>query len=156
MHTVSLLSISFVFMMPLVTGCTTQPPSDPAYFEFSSGGAYHIEGFGEWQVRLEETGSLAIAHNVQGQVTTYGPFALTEQEQDEIWQLIRAANIDELDSSQRGGLPDEVQYTLTLGKRNTPTTIWINEARKHDKLMALVDGLAVLIEKYVGQKAVLK
>ena len=34
--------------------------------------------------------------------------------------------------------------------------IWINDARENDKIVALVDRIATLIETYTGQKPVLQ
>jgi len=35
-------------------------------------------------------------------------------------------------------------------------TIWVNDARKDDDIVALVDYIATVIEKYTGEKPVLR
>ena len=92
MRTISLLPI-FLTVIVLGTCCTPQPRlSENQMFEFSSGGAHHPQGFGEWRVRLDAAGVFSIAHNVRDEVKDYGAFTLTEGENSELWELIRAAN----------------------------------------------------------------
>jgi hypothetical protein len=140
-------------------GCTSgQTGPDSQCFEFSSGGAYHIQGYGEWQVKVDSSGGLSVAHDVQGNVTDYGSFSLTKQETAEVWQLIRAVHLEELSSSQRAGVPDEVQYHFKLndGKSVHGVKIWVNDARQNEQIVALVDQIGRLIQTYTGETPVLK
>jgi len=127
-------------------------------FEFSGGGAHHPKGFGEWQVRLDAAGAFSITHNVRDEVKDYGAFTLTERENSEMWELIRATNVESLESSQRPGVPDEVKYTFVLRDETQvySVEIWINDARKNDEIVALVERIATLIETCTGQKPVLQ
>jgi len=161
---ISLAVLLFLIgVIALASGCAspgrqdTSKASGNQVFEFSSGGAYHIAGSGEWQVRLDSAGAFSIAHNVRGVVKDYGVFSLAEKESVELWGLVRTANIGEMESSKRPGLPDEVQYTFALGD-GTPTRsvkIWVTDARQNDRLVALVERIGTLIEKYTRQKPIL-
>lgn len=158
MRTSSLLSILLIVVV-FGAQCTPQPrPSENRVFEFSSGGAHHPQGFGEWRVSLDATGAFSITHNIRDEVKDYGTFTLTERENTELWELVQAANIEGLESSQRPGVPDEVKYTFALrdGTQAHSVEIWINDARENDKIIALVDHIATLIEAYTGQKPILK
>ena len=127
---------------------------DPAWaFSFSSGGAYHPEGLGEWRVRLDASGRFEVAHQVMDEVEDFGPFQLEPEENRRIWELIEAVDIPNRKSSTRPGVPDEVQYTFALGSATClhKVTLWINDAREDEALMALVEAIAALIEKYTGQ-----
>lgn len=142
----------------LIFGCT--PKSDSAStreFSFSSGGAHHIEGYGEWIVTLDQDGNFAVKYNVSDVITDYGTFNLTPEENDSLWAQVKAANIDELKTSHRLGLPDEVQYTLSLTENGTrhEVQIWIGEVREIEALVKLVAQIGVLIEAYTGQQPVL-
>jgi hypothetical protein len=127
-------------------------------FEFSSGGAHHPKGFGEWQVKLNAVGVFSITHSIQDEVKDYGAFTLTERENSELWELIRAADIESLESSHRPGFPDEVKYTFVLRDETQvhSVEIWINDACKNAEIVALVDGITTLIEAYSRQKPVLQ
>jgi hypothetical protein len=126
-------------------------------FQFSSGGSYHIEGYCEWTIKLDSDGNLAVTHNVQDGVTDFGSFALSAEENDTLWGLVDALGINELESSKRPGMPDEVQHTLALmenGSRHE-VQIWIGEAREIEALVKLVTQIGNLIETYTGQQPVL-
>ncbi|HID63278.1 MAG TPA: hypothetical protein EYP49_11145 [Anaerolineae bacterium] len=158
MRTSSLLSIFFLIVVVFGARCTPQIGlSENRVFEFSSGGAYHPQGFGEWRISLDAAGVFSITHNIRGETKDYGVFTLTEKENSELWELVRAAGIEGLESSPRSGLPDEVKYTFVLrdGTQAHSVEIWVNDARENDEIVALVDRLATLIEAYTGQKPVL-
>lgn len=144
-------------LLPML-GCAVWPnEAEKQMFEFSSGGAYHPQGYGEWHIKVDAAGKLAVAHNVQGDITRYGPFSLTEKENADLWQLVQAADLQGMSPPQRSGLPDEAQYTFTL-KNDTGDNelkMWVGDAQQDDKIMTLVDGLAMLIKKYTGQAPVL-
>ena len=148
-----------LIVIALGTSCTSQPPlSENRGFEFSSGGAHHPQGFGEWRVRLDAAGVFSITHNVRDEVKDCGAFTLTERENSELWELVRAANIESLESSQRLGVPDEVKYIFVLRDETQAHSvgIWVNDARRNDEIVALVDRIATLIEVYTKQKPVLQ
>lgn len=151
--------LSILMLVATLTGCIPQSASlgDQA-FQFSSGGAYHFEGYGEWRLRLEADGALSIEHDVRGEVKDYGFFTLSDRENQELWELIQTAGIENLESSQRPGMPDEVRYTFTLnnGTQAHTAEIWIDDARQNELLVALVDRLGALIRSYTGQEPVLK
>jgi len=126
-------------------------------FEFYSGGAYHVEGHGEWTVKLDTTGEFSLIHDVRGEVKDYGTFSLFDQERLELWRLIRGIAIEDLESSDRQGVPEEVQYRFVLrdDQQVHSVSMWVNDARQEEGIVALVEELAVLIEKLVGEKPVL-
>jgi hypothetical protein len=153
------LYISVLILVATLTGCVSRSASLAGQvFQFSSGGAYHFEGFGEWRIRLEAGGALSIEHDVRGEVKDYGTFTLSDKENQEMWELIQAADIENLETSQRTGMPDEVQYTFNLkdGTQAYTAKIWIDDARQNERLGALVDRLGALIESYTGREPVLK
>jgi hypothetical protein len=144
-----------LFIMP---SCAFwQKRAEKQVFEFSSGGAYHFEGYGEWQIKVDTEGNFSVTHNVQGEVKTYGTFALTEKETADLWQLIRTIHIEEMSPPQRAGVPDEVQYTFNLEDETDVYTvkIWLNDAGQNDQIMALVNQMATLIKKYIGETPIL-
>jgi hypothetical protein len=158
MRTISLLPI-FLVVITLGVHCAPQPRlSEDHVFEFSSGGAHHPQGFGEWRVSLDAAGVFSITHNVRDEIEDYGAFTLTERENSESWGLVRAADIESLESSQRPGVPDEIKYTFALRDETQAHSveIWINDARENDEIVALVDRIATLIEVYTGQKPILR
>jgi hypothetical protein len=144
----------------IASGCISgQKETGKQVFEFHSGGAYHLEGYGEWQIKLDTEGYLSISHDVQGKVKDYGTFTLTESENSELWQLIRAMGLETMSFPQRAGMPDEVQYSFSLEDENgriRSVEIWINDARQNDRIVALVDQIGLLIGQYTGQTPVLK
>ena len=151
-------SLWFTLVVALGTGCTVQSRrSSDRVFEFSSGGAYHFAGFGEWQVRLDGEGVFSVEHNVRGE-KDHGSFELTEAESAELWGLIDVADVGGLESSQRDGVPDEVQYTFALrdGERVHKVGIWANDARENKELMTLIDEIGGIIAKYTGESVVLR
>jgi hypothetical protein len=152
-------SLWFTLVVALWTGCSVQSRgSSDRVFEFSSGGAYHFAGFGEWQVRLDGEGVFSVEHNVRGEINDYGSFELTKGERAELWGLIDVADVGGLESSQRAGVPDEVQYTFALRERGRvhEMRIWANDARENEGLMTLIDEIGGIIEKYTGESVVLR
>lgn len=144
-----------LFIMP---SCTFwQKRAGKQVFEFSSGGAYHFQGYGEWQIKVDAAGNFSVTHNVQGDVKTYDTFTLTEKETADLWQLIRAIHIEEMSPPQRAGVPDEVQYTFNLEDETDvyAVKIWLNDAGQNDQIMALVNQMATLIKKYTGETPIL-
>ncbi len=144
----------------IAPGCDSrQKEADKQVFQFSSGGAYHFEGYGEWQIKVDTEGRLSINHNVQGEVKDYGMFPLTDPENSELWQLIWTMGLEVMSPPQRAGMPDEAQYSFSLEDENgrvRSVEIWINDARQNDKIVTLVDQIGLLIEQYTGQTPVLK
>ncbi|MFC1703690.1 hypothetical protein ACFL1E_02770 [Candidatus Omnitrophota bacterium] len=125
-------------------------------FIFTSGGAYHPEGFGEWTVRLGSEGIFSITHDVRGKIKCFGTFSLTEKESQSLWELVYSINIEQLESSQRSGVPDEIQYAFMFTDEVDfyAVNIWVNDARKNKNIASLVDYIAILIEQYAKEKPV--
>jgi len=127
-------------------------------FEFDSGGAYHFQGHGGWKIKLDIEQEFSITHNVRGKAKKYGTFLLTEKENSDLWELICDVNIEDMNSSERARVSDEIEYTFTL--RNEAQIhslqILINDARKNNKITILIDYIAVLIEKYTGERPFLR
>lgn len=105
---------------------------------------------------MDADGEFSIEHDVRGEVEDYGTFPLTEGENSELWNLVGAADIEEMRSLERAGAPDEVQYTFVLGDEREVRSvqIWIGDARQNDDIVALVDYIAILIEKYTGERPI--
>lgn len=126
-------------------------------FEYSSGGANHPGGQGEWRVRLTSGGLFTVTHVVGERATVLGSFFLTKDETDRLWQLISDADIGRQESSARLGIPDEPKHTFTLrGKEaGRSVAIWANDLDKQKPLAAVRDEIRKLIEAYTGKKPVL-
>ncbi|MFQ5399464.1 MAG: hypothetical protein ACE5E7_07685 [Anaerolineae bacterium] len=151
--------VLFVILAALGASCAAPArPSDDAVFEFSSGGAYHVEGYGAWQTSLDAGGTFTAVHDVRGEVEEFGPYELTEAQNDELWALIHATGLQDLSSSERLGLPDEVQYTFSLIEKGQvhEAALWAGDAREHEALMTLIEYIAALIEEQTRQTAVLR
>jgi hypothetical protein len=141
-----------------VAGCSSNPSDTSSRaFEFHSGGAQHVEGFGEWHVTLDQQGTIHVQHEQRGQLQDRGSFPLAAPERDELWELVTRAGLEQLAAPGRPGLPDEPQYKFAYtsdGQRHE-ALIWASDARESESLMALVQRLAGLIEKYVHEQPVL-
>lgn len=152
-----LLFASCLVCLALSAGCTAVPAAGRS-FEFASGGANHPSGAGEWRVKLDGAGVLAIAHDVQGKVREYGTATLPAGASADLWSLIEAAKLAEVKSSTRPPMPDEVAYTFTLreGGRTHNVRIWVTEAADSQALVGLVQGIGALIEQQTQVKPVLR
>ena len=126
-------------------------------FEYSSGGASHPEGFGEWRVRLTSGGLFTVTHVLGERATVLGTFFLTKAETDRLWQLITDAGIGSEESSTRAGVPDEVKHAFTLRGKDADksVSVWANDLDKHESLAAVRDEIKQLIKAYTGKKPVL-
>ena len=67
----------------------TPVPDQAERFGFSSGGADHLSGYGEWQIVLDREGLFGIVHKSGEDVRDLGGFPLTEAEAAEIWSLVQ-------------------------------------------------------------------
>jgi len=152
-----LLVIVWAAILALASGYVSlRQEAEQQAFEFSSGGAYHIEGYGEWTVTVDTQGAFSVTHNVRGEVADYGSFSLAGQENSDLWKLIRAIEIESMESSDRLGVPEEVQYSLVLRDNGLThsVSVWADDARESEGVVALVEQLAVLIEKVTGERPV--
>ncbi len=165
-----MMLIIFASALILSVGCRSSDNPEESYrismpkqeagqvFEFSSGNAFHVEGFGAWQIELNAAGAVTITHDVRGVVRAYDPFLLTEQENAELWVQVRALNIGKTKSTTRKGIPEEVQYTFIL-RTDTQThtlSVWSEDARKIQAILTLIDHLASLIHRSTGEQPVLR
>lgn len=119
-------------------------------FEFVSSGAYHPEGLGAWLLQLDAEGVLSITHDLRGELTTYGPFTLSERENSDFWDLVDDAHLEHRDSSTRPGVPDEIMYTFVLSQSDQrhEVEIWANDVQEDTKLAALVEAIEGLIQAH--------
>ena len=152
-----LLVIVWAAILALASGVVSlRRQAELQAFEFSSGGAHHVEGHGKWIVVVDTYGALSVTHNVRGEVADYGSFSLTGQENSGLWKLIRAIEIESMESSDWPGVPEEVQYGFVLRHQGLThsASLWADDARESEGVVALVEQLAVLIEKLTGEKPV--
>src|SRR5574340_70674 len=128
------------------------------YFAFSSGGAYHFRGLGEWKIRADAVGNLTIEHNLLGGVTNFGPFQLSETEAGLLWELITAAAFDGRPATWSRGMPDEavLAFVLFSEEKLHSIQLWASEAFDDISIRPLVSEIGSLIEKYTGKKPVLR
>ena len=116
------------------------------FFAFSSGGAYHFHGFGEWKVRADNSGHLTVEHDVFGVVTSFGPFQLSMDESASLWDLITDAAFDERSSSQGPGIPDETMLGFALSAREMHSVqLWASDAFVDLSITELVNEIGKLI-----------
>ena len=152
-----LLVIVWAAILALASGFVSlRREAEQQALEFSSGGAYHVEEHGEWIVTVDTQGKFSVTHNVRGEVVDYGSSLLAGQENLDLWRLIRAVEIESMESSDRLGVPEEVQYSFVLRDNGVthPVSLWADDARESEGVVALVEQLAVLIEKVTGEKPV--
>ena len=128
------------------------------YFAFSSGGAYHFQGRGDWKIRVDERGTLTVEHNVFGAVTGYGPYQLLPAESRSLWECIEAAGFDRRSSSRRRGNPDEalLAFALFSGEKLHSAQLWAGEAFDDHSITSLINWITELIGKYTGKEPVLR
>ncbi len=126
-------------------------------FAFTSGGAQHL-GIGEWKVRADEDGRLAIELDSFGSAKDFGTFDLLPAESASLWDLIAGAALEERVSSSRPGVPDEAMLGFALFAQATlhSVQLWANEALADHSIKRLVEELEKLIEKYTGRRPMLK
>ena len=149
----------FISIITLLPGCASKEEIIRArVFEFDSGGVYHPQGHGGWKIELDVEGKFSITHNVQSKTKKYGTFLLTEKENSDLWELICAVNIEDMKSSERTRIPDEVEYTFTLQNETQiySRKILINDVRKNDNITALIDYITILVEEYTGKRPFLR
>ena len=153
-----LMSLSVVSLLAMLLNNCSGPlkTREDTYdhLQFSSGGAYHPDGYGEWTTIVDKEGRFTVEHDVMGNATNYPPYDLVLSDKEEIWHLICAAALDEIASSVRQGVPDEVMYVFVYGNGTAMDTlkIWREDATKIVGLGVLVGEIELLIEKYCGVK----
>jgi len=153
----SLLVIWGVLMVLLFVSCGKK--NSVRVFEFSSGGAYHPQGFGEWILAANNKGSFGIRHNVRGDFKEYGVHDLTTDENRELWECIEGVKLTSLTPVREEGYPDEAQYTLSLneGEKLSERKLWSAEAQENQDFSYLISNLERLTRKYSGvRKATLR
>ena len=153
--------LTFLVILMLAVCLIVKPAfcedSSSRVFEFSSGGAYHISGIGEWILKVDSVGKLYIKHNVKGKVQDFGTFTLTGDENKKMWLLIDSLKMENMKSSTRPGVPDEVQYTFSLKSKSTSYSarIWINDLREKNEVQQFIGYVKTLIKKFTGKDATL-
>ncbi len=157
--TISIFTI-LIFGCASISGSTSDTISKRGVtiFEFKSGGAYHISGFGEWIVTLKAPAEFSINKKVRDDVTYYGVVTLTEDEKTKLWGLIDAVDIINLKPPHRDASPDEVILTFSVEDAEGIhiREILIGDAREREAVMNLIDYIAVLIKKYTKEIPVLR
>ena len=131
---------------------TVEQPS----FTFSTGGRYHIEGFGEWVVSLTDTGVMSVTHSVRDTEKRYGPYTLNQRERADLSALIQRAESSGLESSTRPAVPDSVKWTVSFKRDEETATyrIWEQDANKKRELRDLAARLGSLVRTYTKQRPV--
>ncbi|HJZ86762.1 MAG TPA: hypothetical protein VKN99_16405 [Polyangia bacterium] len=136
------------------------PPAPPLAadrtFELATDGADHLRSQGEWSLRFTG-GTLAITHNLHGQVRDYGSFALTGTEISDLWRRVDGAHIERMTSTARPPAPDEVRYSVSLASKTHAhrAEIRLDDMSRDPNFIGLLDGLGALIDKYTGEAPIL-
>ncbi len=138
--------------------CTGKSQDTGEYLEFNSGGAFHPSGHGQWTARLCRDGTLSVRHTVRDNVVSDSVFTLTGDEVNRLFGLFCSVNVKGLGSSTRPGLPDEAEYIFVLkdGSGIFKKSVWIGDAQDNAAIMELVGYTETLIQKYTGEKPVLR
>jgi hypothetical protein len=127
-------------------------------FEYSSGGAYHFEGYGEWLVIVDDDGDMTITHNTyDDEIVDYGPYDLTAAEVAGLWEAVDAIDLEDIYFEPRPGVPDEVSCRFEVKGEGEDVVLatWINDIREHKGLADIINYCGALIQKYTGVKPVL-
>ena len=80
---------------------------------------------------------------------------MTDQEVQELWSLVAAAEIESLPRTfERPGVPDETAYEFSLHTINEVYLVemWVDDAENYPNVQALVERMIELMETYTGQK----
>lgn len=153
------LTFFAIFMLAVCLSVKPAFCEDPSsgVFEFSSGGAYHISGIGEWILKVDSAGKLSIKHNVKGKVQDFGTFNLSSDENKKLWNLIDSLKVENMQTSTRPGVPDEVQYTFSLKSKSASHSarIWINDLREKNEIQQFIGYVKTLIKKFTDKDAML-
>lgn len=131
---------------------TVEQPS----FTFSTGGRYHIEGYGEWVVTLSDSGVMSVTHCVRDTVKRYGPYTLKSRERADLDALTQRAESAGLESSTRAAEPGSVKWSVSFQGEDGSTTyrIWEQDAMKKPELQQLATQLGTLVRAYTKQRPV--
>ena len=124
-------------------------------FSLTVGNAHHPEGMGQWDINFYANGVFSARHNVFDETTKYGPYTLTDQEVQELWLLVAAAEIESLPRTfERPGVPDETAYEFSLHTINEVYLVemWVDDAENYPNVQALVERMIELMETYTGQE----
>jgi hypothetical protein len=128
------------------------------YFAFSSGGARHFLGLGDWKIRADALGNFTVEHNLMGGLTNFGPFRLSPAEARSLWERIAAAELERRRGTSGRGTPDEavLAFVLFAEEGLHSVQLWASEAFSDSSIQPLVNEIGSLIEKYTGRKPVLR
>lgn len=132
--------------------------SSKVHFGFASGGRYHFQGFGEWVIDLDREGHCHIQHFVGKDLKWDKIYPLSSKEITNLWNMIEACKIDEIQITPRPGVPDEVSLTFSviIDNKTIKKEIWFNDLSKFfPSLKQLVSLLKSIIEKYTKQKVII-
>lgn len=124
-------------------------------FSLVTGGEYHPSGLGAWDMMLDRTGKWVATWKRMGLETQFGPFQLGREENEQLWSLIKQANLSGLNSSIRPGFPDEGRYVFTFQKNQEEKNLelWEGDVRKLVTIKRLMTEINGLLQQYTGQNA---
>jgi hypothetical protein len=148
----TLLTLLLLLGLALGPAAANPEPEEILFFTFSSGGAHHPEGHGEWLFTLNDGPWVEITHRVGEDVTEYGDFKIDSEDYIALWRLIDAVDVLALEPSTRPGIPDEPTFTFNLerGDGSHVVDLWSGDARENPDIVALVDAIGVTIESCTG------
>lgn len=128
-------------------------PVPPSRFTFTNGEANHPAGLGEWQFSLDRGGSFTLRHVVGAEETDYGVITMLPAENERLWQLIAAADLSALPAATGTAQPDAVAYTFRLitNGEETVRTLWSSDTQENEAIVALLVGIAEVIQAHTGE-----
>jgi hypothetical protein len=130
--------------------------SEDETFLFNSGGRYHPSPWGEWDVFISRDGQYSITQFIGDEIPYSGMFTVPKEENEKIWNIIKEIGFEQIKSSSRPGVPDEVEFRFDLKKAEQEISIilWRNDADKIEKIKNFLPKLKEIIEKYTKKKPV--
>jgi uncharacterized protein involved in high-affinity Fe2+ transport len=136
-------------------------------FGFTTGGA-KAEGLKRWRVRLSATKGagdtfclcVGRASDDGTKYTALGEFVISKEESTELWKLVDRCDLWKIDNPppSLGATESELPYVFTImdGDKSREVPMVKAQVSNDEKLVALVDKLAALIEKYAKEKPILR
>ncbi|MGD8720063.1 MAG: hypothetical protein PVH29_14740 [Candidatus Zixiibacteriota bacterium] len=126
-------------------------------FDFWAGTPGDPAGRDTWWVVFDDAGCFAVGHDLGWNVVAHGPYYLTADEADRLWELVDATEVVAVGFPARPGLPTELRYRFVVREDGAADfAIWGYEALGDDRLLAVVDYVEAVIKDYLGAEAVLR
>lgn len=148
-----LVAVGLLVVGYLMVGMQSAPP---VAFEFDSGGADHPEGFGAWSLHLKGD-AVVVEHRRGDRVARRVTAVLSDAELVELDRLTEAAAFPDAAAATAERTPDAPLWHFVVRRNGGKARVThdVRPDRADPSVRRLVQHLAVLIEKYAGERPVL-